>query len=165
MKYRWVSLSSSICSSRGADTYHTAPATPRIGHAAERAGASATGGSRHRDLVHLHARAARAIDDEDAPLARIGELLEDVERLLRRLEGGQVRRGDDDDGVGHVERGEDLLREARRRVDHDVIGLHLQVIDGLLHRGHRHELRALGRIAAGKYLDAAAVLREVALEG
>src|SRR5437867_4238730 len=31
-----------------------------------------------RDLVHLHARAARAIDDEDAPLARIGELLEDV---------------------------------------------------------------------------------------
>src|SRR5436309_14359652 len=50
MKYRWVLLSSSICSSRGADTYHTAPATPRIGHAAERAGASATGGSRQRDL-------------------------------------------------------------------------------------------------------------------
>src|SRR5437867_12933929 len=39
-----------------------------------------------RDVVHLHAGAARSVHDENRALLRIGELLEDLERLLRCLE-------------------------------------------------------------------------------
>ena len=34
-----------------------------------------------RDVVHLEARRARPVDHEDSPLLRVGELVQDVQRL------------------------------------------------------------------------------------
>ena len=93
-------------------------------------------------MVHLHAGRACPVHDENRALKRKGELLEHFERLLCRLERGQMRGGHDHDRVGRVEHREDVLREARGRVDDDVVRLLLQEIDRLLHRGNRDQLGA-----------------------